>query len=145
MTFLNRLSGSQILAGAIALTVVAGAGGYGVARLVGPPGAATPTPAEGGRNVLYWYDPMVPTQRFEKPGKSPFMDMQLVPRYADETQQAGLRIDAASTQNLGARIVAVQSGLLTSGVTTTGLVDFNQRDVAIVQARIGQVGVVNER
>ena len=135
MTFLNRLSGFQILAGAIALTVVAGAGGYGVARLVGPPGAATPTPAEGGRNVLYWYDPMVPTQRFEKPGKSPFMDMQLVPRYADETQQAGLRIDAASTQNLGARIVAVQSGLLASGVTTTGLVDFNQRDVAIVQAR----------
>ena len=33
---------------------------------------------------------MVPTQRFGKPGKSPFMDMQLVPRYADEGEaQAG--------------------------------------------------------
>ena len=38
----------------------------------------------GERKVLYWYDPMVPTQQFDKPGKSPFMDMQLVPRYADE-------------------------------------------------------------
>ena len=34
------------------------------------------------REVLYWYDPMVPTQRFEQPGKSPFMDMELVPKYA---------------------------------------------------------------
>ena len=36
------------------------------------------------RQPLYWYDPMVPDQRFDKPGKSPFMDMQLVPKYADE-------------------------------------------------------------
>jgi Cu(I)/Ag(I) efflux system membrane fusion protein len=28
----------------------------------------------------YWYDPMFPSQRFDKPGKSPFMDMQLVPK-----------------------------------------------------------------
>ncbi|HEV8695568.1 MAG TPA: heavy metal-binding domain-containing protein, partial [Lysobacter sp.] len=28
------------------------------------------------RKALYWYDPMVPDQHFEKPGKSPFMDMQ---------------------------------------------------------------------
>jgi Cu(I)/Ag(I) efflux system membrane fusion protein len=39
------------------------------------PAAAMKPPA-----VLYWYDPMVPQQHFEKPGKSPFMDMQLVPR-----------------------------------------------------------------
>jgi Cu(I)/Ag(I) efflux system membrane fusion protein len=37
------------------------------------------------RQVLYWRDPMVPNARFDKPGKSPFMDMQLVPVYADET------------------------------------------------------------
>ena len=51
-------------------------------------GAAAPA-AE--RKVLYWYDPMVPTQRFDKPGKSPFMDMQLVPRYADEGDDPGRR------------------------------------------------------
>src|SRR3546814_7476339 len=43
-------------------------------------------PGQTGREVLYWYDPMVPDQRFDKPGKSPFMDMQLVPKYADEVR-----------------------------------------------------------
>ncbi|HKC23151.1 MAG TPA: heavy metal-binding domain-containing protein, partial [Thermoanaerobaculia bacterium] len=38
-----------------------------------------------GRKVLYWYDPMRPDAHFDKPGKSPFMNMQLVPKYADET------------------------------------------------------------
>lgn len=34
----------------------------------------------GEAKPAYWYDPMFPTQRFDKPGKSPFMDMQLVPK-----------------------------------------------------------------
>src|SRR5438876_644073 len=36
------------------------------------------------RKVLYWYDPMKPEVHFDHPGKSPFMDMQLEPRYAEE-------------------------------------------------------------
>ena len=32
-----------------------------------------------GKKVLYWHDPMAPGQKFDKPGKSPFMDMALVP------------------------------------------------------------------
>ena len=39
--------------------------------------------------VLYWYDPMVPDQHFDKPGKSPFMDMPLVPRRAGKPDQRG--------------------------------------------------------
>ena len=31
------------------------------------------------KKILYWHDPMVPAQKFDKPGKSPFMDMPLVP------------------------------------------------------------------
>ncbi len=31
------------------------------------------------RKVLFWYDPMKPDVKFNKPGKSPFMDMVLVP------------------------------------------------------------------
>ncbi len=35
-------------------------------------------------------------------GKSPFMDMDLVPKYADEESSAsGVRIDPTQTQNLG--------------------------------------------
>lgn len=34
-----------------------------------------------GKRILYWQDPMAPGQRFDKPGKSPFMDMPLAPVY----------------------------------------------------------------
>src|ERR1035437_7354435 len=40
------------------------------------------------RKVLYWYDPMVPGKKFDKPGKSPYMDMELLPKYTDEPETA---------------------------------------------------------
>ena len=58
----------------------------------GAAGAATPGDVkQSERQVLYWYDPMYPQQKFDKPGKSPFMDMQLVPKYADEVGGAGVK------------------------------------------------------
>ena len=39
-----------------------------------------------GKKVLYWYDPMRPEIHFNQAGKSPFMDMQLEPKYAEEPQ-----------------------------------------------------------
>ncbi|MBC7788180.1 MAG: hypothetical protein H7Z18_12325 [Methylophilaceae bacterium] len=39
---------------------------------------------QSGKTVLYWYDSMVPDKHFDKPGKSPFMDMQLMPKYKEE-------------------------------------------------------------
>jgi Cu(I)/Ag(I) efflux system membrane fusion protein len=36
----------------------------------------------GTAKPSYWYDPMHPEKHFDKPGKSPFMDMQLLPKYA---------------------------------------------------------------
>jgi len=128
-----------LLAGAAALVVLAGAGGYGLARLTAKP-AMSEAQADG-RKVLYWYDPMVPAQHFDKPGKSPFMDMQLVAKYASEAEASGptvgVRIDPSAAQNLGFRLATVEEGALASGLTATGIVDFNQRDVAVVQARSG--------
>ena len=49
-----------------------------------PPAATAKAEAPTEPRVLYYYDPMRPEVHFDKPGKSPFMDMQLVPRYADE-------------------------------------------------------------
>ena len=77
----------------------------------------TPLPAASGtpaaatqRKVLYWYDPMVPGQKFDQPGKSPFMDMQLVPRYADESEpnaeteaRPSLAVSTQAQQALGLR------------------------------------------
>ncbi len=94
--------------------------------------------AKDGRAVLYWYDPMVPTQKFDKPGKSPFMDMQLVPKYADEGGDAAtVKIDPGVAQNLGVRLATVTRAPLDLSVVATGIVDFNARDIAIIQARTG--------
>jgi Cu(I)/Ag(I) efflux system membrane fusion protein len=128
-----RLSPGVLAGAAAAVALASGAVGYGLAqlRLSGPQGAAG-----SGRKVLYWYDPMVPAQHFDKPGKSPFMDMQLVPRYAGEPAAApGVRIDPAAVQSLGVRLATVQRGPFGQSVDAAGVLDFNQRQVAVVQAR----------
>ena len=92
--------------------------------------------ADTEREVLYWYDPMYPQQRFDQPGKSPFMDMQLVPRYAEEGgDSAGIRIDAGITQNLGMRLATVSRESFSQTLDAVGALAFDERDVAIVQAR----------
>jgi Cu(I)/Ag(I) efflux system membrane fusion protein len=132
MTTLSLSPARLALAGA-ALALIASAAGYGVAHLQRP----APAPAASGRKVLYWYDPMSPAQHFDKPGKSPFMDMQLVARYADDgpAVAAGVQIDPAAIQNLGVRLASVERGDFSQSLDATGVLDFNQRDVAIVQAR----------
>ena len=114
---------------------IAGALGFGLGRVTETQRAMPPA-QESGRRVLYWYDPMYPAQRFDKPGKSPFMDMQLVPKYADEAPaEGGVQIDPARVQSLGVRLASVERGALPSGVTAAGAIDFNERDVAVVQAK----------
>jgi Cu(I)/Ag(I) efflux system membrane fusion protein len=138
---------------ALIVVVVIGAGGYGLYRLginhatqvnaattVAPATGGTPKPgdtaSEGGKKVLYWHDPMVPGQKFDKPGKSPFMDMQLFPVYADGGGDEGaVAISPRVQQNLGVRTAEVKSGSLSSTVEAVGSVAYNERDVAVVQAR----------
>ncbi|WP_366514059.1 efflux RND transporter periplasmic adaptor subunit [Rhizorhabdus sp.] len=116
------------------IALLAGAAGWGLASRQRP---VDPGQSADGRTVLYWYDPMVPGQRFDKPGKSPFMDMQLVPKYADEAGTAGVSIDPAAQQSLGMRVATARSGMLDQRLTVSGTVEFDQRSVAIVQARAG--------
>lgn len=85
--------------------------------------------------VLYWYDPMVPNQHFEKPGKSPFMDMELVPKYAEEVDVAGVKIDPGVQQNMALRRATVEQTTLSQHVDVVGSLMFNERNIAIVQAR----------
>ncbi|MFV8867386.1 efflux RND transporter periplasmic adaptor subunit [Serratia fonticola] len=95
-------------------------------------------PASGGaeRQVLYWYDPMVPGQRFDKPGKSPFMDMELVPRYADEQQDdGGVTISARQQQNLGVRTAAAQLRELNLQLDAYGSVATDERGVQVIATR----------
>ncbi|MGE8066441.1 efflux RND transporter periplasmic adaptor subunit [Pseudomonas sp. NPDC089569] len=116
------------------------AGGYEVARqrMSGAAGSAQEQSqgSSGERKALYWYDPMYPQQKFDKPGKSPFMDMQLVPRYASGAEaNTTVSISPDQSQNLGLRLATVTRGVLDSSLEVTGVLAFNERDVAVIQAR----------
>ncbi|OBU11408.1 efflux RND transporter periplasmic adaptor subunit [Morganella psychrotolerans] len=92
------------------------------------------------RKVLFWYDPMKPDAKFDKPGKSPFMDMDLVPKYADEEGGGtgnGVRIDPVQQQNLGLKTAQVRRGTLDYTRTFPANVMFNDYQFVIVQARAG--------
>ena len=89
-----------------------------------------------GRKILYYHDPMVPGNKFDKPAKSPFMDMMLVPVYADsDSDQGKVTVSSRIQQNLGVRTAEVTEGALSPEVSAVGSIAFNERDQAIVQAR----------
>ncbi|HTG97808.1 MAG TPA: efflux RND transporter periplasmic adaptor subunit [Burkholderiales bacterium] len=120
------------------LVAAVGAAGYGLywfgmnrgMEMAGAP------PAPAGKKVLYWHDPMVPGQRFDKPGKSPFMDMPLVPVYEDGGgASGGVSVDPRMQQSLGVRTAEVTRSAVTPVVEAVGTVGYNERDVAVVQAR----------
>ena len=135
---------SPFALGALALVLLAT--GVGIGRLIAPakPPAVPPAADPDAAQVLYWYDPMRPEQHFDRPGKSPFMDMQLVPKYAEsapDSEAAGtLSIDPRLAQNLGMRVVSVVgyqdvgAGAATT-VVASGVLGFNEREVAILQTR----------
>lgn len=90
------------------------------------------------RKVLFWYDPMKPDTKFDKPGKSPFMDMDLVPKYADDSgdkSSGGIRIDPTQVQNLGLKTQKVTRGMLNYSQTIPANVSYNEYQFVIMQAR----------
>ncbi len=131
----------MVLMGAavVALVAVGAGAGYRFA-MTRPVVMANKTPvAEApGQSVLYWYDPMKPDQHFDKPGKSPFMDMELVPMYGGGNPvDSGVSIDSRLTQNTGVRLATVEKGQLGRGLEVVGTLAFNDRLVTVIQARTG--------
>ena len=93
-----------------------------------------------GRKILYYHDPMVPGNKFDRPAKSPFMDMMLVPVYGGDSggSDAGtVSVSPRIQQNLGVRTALVTEGALSPQVSAVGSIAFNERDQAYVQARAG--------
>ncbi|MES2535573.1 MAG: efflux RND transporter periplasmic adaptor subunit [Pseudomonadota bacterium] len=134
----NRKTMAMLAAAIFASGLCYGLYWFGMQRGMQASGAqpAAAATASTDKKVLYWHDPMVPGPRFDKPGKSPFMDMQLVPVYADDAGEEGkVSISPRMQQNLGIRTVQVTTGNLASTVTAVGNVVYNERDVVLVQAR----------
>ena len=142
---------------ALAATGLAAAAGYGLYQAGMEHGRKLSAPEAGGANatvpsaapqktgdidpatgktVLYWHDPMSPGQKFDKPGKSPFMDMDLVPVYAEGGADAGaVSISPRVQQSLGVRTAEVRQGAMNAAIEAVGTVAYNERDAAVVQAR----------
>jgi len=135
---LNKKIAARWGAGMLAVALVAGGGGYWLGQRDGPAGTEAGS-AGAGRKVLFWYDPMVPTEHYDNPDSLSSMGMKTIPKYAEAAPDTGpgVSIDPAARQNLGMRVVAAEMGTLPSSLTVTGTIDFNQREVAIVQARSG--------
>ncbi|WP_438394716.1 efflux RND transporter periplasmic adaptor subunit [Caballeronia sp. DA-9] len=90
-----------------------------------------------GRKVLYWHDPMSPNQHFDKPGKSPFMDMQLEPVFADEGGgSTGIKIDAGLQQNLGIRYATARRVNVATSFEAVGATQFDESLTDVVQSRV---------
>jgi Cu(I)/Ag(I) efflux system membrane fusion protein len=136
---MKRSDSVWMLMGALLL---AGSAGYLLGRW-----PATQIAASGGsiasssasQSVLYWYDPMVPEQHFDKPGLSP-MGMQVVPKYAEARDLAGsVQIDPSTVQNLGVRVAPVQRRVLNYTLQVPGTVTWNLRRAVTVSARTDAV------
>ncbi len=116
--------------------------GLGIGYVIHRPAdsmASRATPAFADPAVLYWYDPMRPDQHFDKPGKSPFMDMQLVPKKAGgdsaSADTSGVTVNARMAQNLGIRTALVDRGTIAASITVVGTVAYDDSANAVVQAR----------
>lgn len=137
---MNTKKNMMIAAAVLSAVAVAG-GAYWAGLNQGQRSSAGPAPAgkaaaQDGKKVLYWHDPMVPGPRFDKPGKSPFMEMQLVPVYAGDAGEAGgVSINPSLQQNLGIRLADVRETAMSPELNVVGNVAWNERDVTLVQAR----------
>lgn len=127
---LRRVSRRQALIAVLAIVIAAAA--LAAYFLSGSTGDRSDDGACPGSEILYWYDPMVPDQRFDEPGKSPFMDMALVAKCADEAAE-GVRVSSAMQQNLGIRTTEARMMDLAPRVQAVGRVEIDQRLIAEVQ------------
>lgn len=100
------------------------------------PAAASASTQNDERKPLYWHDPMYPQHKFDQPGASPFMDMQLVPVYEQSADDEGtVSIDPRIVQNLGVRTAPVEIRAFSQRVDAVGSVQANERQIEVVQSR----------
>lgn len=101
--------------------------------------AAPPPAAQSGPRILYWWDPMIPDYKSDKPGKSP-MGMDMVPVYEGQEPGRGtdpgvVTVSAAAAGNFGVRTAAVERTTLSPAIETFGTVAFDESRTAHLHVR----------
>jgi len=118
----------------VGLSIVVALGGLLYVRRHG---VGVPAPAASKGAPLYWYDPMHPGEHFDKPGKSPFMDMQLQPKYSGggDSVARGIALDARVVQILGVRLAKAEQGDFALVVDAAGYVGVDEHRIEAIQVR----------
>jgi len=139
---MSRRATITLLAGACAVIIV-----LGLLLMRDRSHGAKTAPTASQKTPLYWYDPMQPSQHFDKPGKSPFMDMPLVAKYPEQEASAsatadggraiygGIAIDPRVIETLGIRRATVEQGAMARTVDTVGLVGVDEHRIEAVHVR----------
>ena len=139
---MRRDKALALFAAALLLAVAPfGCGKKGAASVTEVPKQAS------GKKVLYWYDPMKPEGHFDHPGKSPFMDMQLEPRYAEEAPGPGagappsglsvVKIPLERRQEIGVTTARVEKRTVGGAIETNGAVAEDEGRLNAVNAKFG--------
>ncbi|MDH4226825.1 MAG: efflux RND transporter periplasmic adaptor subunit [Deltaproteobacteria bacterium] len=129
-----------IIAAAIAGLAIGGILAFYGSRYFSDSGIGADEKAVSKRKILYWHDPMDPSFKSDKPGKSP-MGMDLTPVYEDEAGGAvgaggAISIGALATQTIGVRTEKAGHAEVTRHIKTVGRVEFDEKRVYQVHAKV---------
>jgi RND family efflux transporter MFP subunit len=96
---------------------------------------------DSDRKILYWYDPMHPAYRSDKPGVSPDCGMTLVPKYADDLAIAKMppgtvTISPEKQVLAGVRTALVERKPLVREIRTTAQIVADETRIAHVHVKV---------
>jgi RND family efflux transporter MFP subunit len=97
--------------------------------------------ADGGRKVLYWFDPMHPAYRSDKPGIAPDCGMTLVPKYAEDNSMARMPMGTVTIPPekqvlAGVRTALVERKSMVRDIRTTAQIVADETRIAHVHVKV---------
>lgn len=98
-------------------------------------------PSANTRKVLYWYDPMHPAYKSDKPGIAPDCGMTLVPKYADDESMAKMPMGTVTISPekqvmAGVRTAIVDRKPLVRDIRTTAQIVADETKIAHVHVKV---------
>lgn len=95
----------------------------------------------GERKILYWYDPMHPAYKSDKPGTAPDCGMTLVPKYADDESMAKMPMGTVTVSPekqvmAGVRTAIVDRKPLIRDIRTTAQIVADETRIAHVHVKV---------
>jgi len=114
-------------------------------KMADMPGMTANAPAE--RKILYWYDPMHPAYKSDKPGIAPDCGMTLVPKYADDQAMAKMPVGTVTISPekqvlAGVRTALVERKPLVRDIRTTAQIVADETKIAHVHVKVA--GYINK-